>query len=211
MKLAKFNALAGGAGQYNCAVITIHGLRTRGAWQKWVTLPFQDAGIRYSPIDYDHQLVLALLRPTWRADGFIESVVQAWQDHDEAGLAVTAAGHSFGTLVLGRALQRNPDLRLQRVILAGSILSPAFPWLELARLGQVGQVLNEVSRSDLAARFARFLPSRWTGSSGYAGFTDGSGTVTNRHYSWIGHSDAVVRLHVEKVWVPFLLHGALPS
>src|SRR5690242_6184044 len=105
MNLAEFNRLAGPDGQYNLAVITIHGMNTRGAWQKWTSTPLQDAGIRVIPVDYGYQLVRSCVFPTRTADQFVERVVNAWTDHDNLNLPICAVAHSFGTLILGRALQ----------------------------------------------------------------------------------------------------------
>lgn len=91
MRLARFNSLAGPQSAfYRHAVISIHGMNTRGAWQKQATLAFQDAGVRYCPVDYGFRIVRPILFPTGTADRFVGQVVDAWTDHDRKGLRIAA-------------------------------------------------------------------------------------------------------------------------
>jgi serine/threonine-protein kinase len=50
--------------------------------------------------------------------------------------------HSFGTWLVGHALESNPDIQVGRVVLTGSILRPDFNWKEHMPSGQVEAVLN---------------------------------------------------------------------
>jgi len=212
MKLRRFNELAedrGAPPEFRFALLSIHGVRTTGHWQKYMTVPLQRAGILYEPLDWGYHWLAPLTRPRATAEAQVPAVVAAWKTHDADGLHVCAAAHSFGTLILGRTLQLNPDVRLRRIVLFGSILRGTFPWGELAKRKQVTQVLNETCPDDRAVKFAHLLPCKWTGRSGCYGFA-ASKVVQNRRYDWMGHSDAGHRLHVEKVWIPFLLHGTVP-
>jgi pimeloyl-ACP methyl ester carboxylesterase len=211
MKLAEFNRLAGAAGQYRCSVITIHGVLTRGEWQKWVATPLADAGIRSIAVDIGWQFVRAILWPERTADAVVPRVISAWQEHDARGhRPIHAIAHSFGTLVLARALMRNPAMRLKRAILCGCILRPDFPWPKLAKRHQVEEVLNEMSMEDRAVRSAHALLCRWTGRAGVDGFEESDGvTVRNVEYEWLCHSDTTTRIHAEKKWIPYLLTGSI--
>ncbi|MCZ7616635.1 MAG: hypothetical protein M5T52_24490 [Ignavibacteriaceae bacterium] len=48
--------------------------------------------------------------------------------------------HSFGTLLISELLKKYPELKLGRVILTGSIISPDFNWELIFQRGQVEAV-----------------------------------------------------------------------
>ena len=52
MKRRDYNLLASNRQQYRGTVTTIHGINTRGAWQKNVSPHLQDGGLRHLPADY---------------------------------------------------------------------------------------------------------------------------------------------------------------
>jgi hypothetical protein len=212
VKLRTYNTLAGQVGvrpQSNFALLSIHGVRSTGDWQKRMAVSLQYAGILYDPLDWGYARLLPIVRPQSTADAHTTKVVTAWKTHDDAGLHVIAVAHSFGTLILARSLQLNPEVILPRIVLFGSILSESFPWRDLAARHQVSKLLNETCPDDPAVRFAHLLRCKWTGRAGCFGFSS-TGIVENRVYDWLGHSDAGNLVHVEKVWIPFLLRGVIP-
>ena len=102
--------------------------------------------------------------------------------------------HSFGTLCLGRALQRNPSLRLARICLFGAILPPTFPWSTIRQRAQYESVLNETCTDDPWPRRAdRYLFWTGAGPSGCDGFLEGEPSVHNCPYDWTGHSGLASR------------------
>jgi serine/threonine-protein kinase len=113
--------------------------------------------------------------------------------------------HSFGTWLLGHALQADPDLRVGRVILTGCILRPDFDWAALIP-SQVEAVLCHTATKDLWGRIAHYIIPD-SGPSGLVGFNDRS-TIAHailhggRHSDFFG--DSTMTDLFETVWRPFL-------
>jgi hypothetical protein len=205
MNLREYNELAerlAAPAQYRGAVITVHGMNTRGKWQKDINTALQDAGIRHKPVDYGWRLGSVLRKKT--ADRVAADILAAYEDHrrhvDDPG----ALGHSFGTLAIGRALQIFPDIRLRRIVLFGSILPCDFPWDQIHANGQIEAVLNEMSASDVWPKVAPYCIPR-SGRSGVDGFTTGAAFITSRNFEWTGHSGLSYELHCRESWIPFLI------
>lgn len=196
------------ASQYRAAVISVHGMNTRGAWQKELATVLQDAQIRHEPVDYGN-VRLGVLRPRTR-DRVAEMIVRAHETQLLYVDQVCAVAHSFGGLSLGHMLQTKPAIRLERIILYGCILSEQFPWQEIHRREQVGVVLNERTRSDFWAKIAPFSLMKNAGWAGVCGFDPCPGVVFERDYIWTDHSDLQYRQHYESKWVPFFL-GIVPT
>jgi len=94
--------------------------------------------------------------------------------------------HSFGTWLLGHVLRNEKlNLKVGRVILAGSVLRPDFPWKRLIDAGQVEAVLNHFGTRDNVARISHYFV-RDSGPSGRKGFDD-SGAI-NVEASGFTHS-----------------------
>jgi len=186
---------------YRGAVISVHGMRSRGTWQKDLGPCLQDAGIRHVAVDYGMVLAGALMRRTPRRIG--EKILAAYEEQLAHHPRPSAIGHSLGSLAIGWSLLRWTDLVLKRVILFGSILSREYPWPEVAGRGQVDCVLNEVGRNDLWPKVAAVcVPD--SGQSGCKGFLNADKIVLEREYPRAGHSDLEYRLHYKRVWIPFL-------
>jgi pimeloyl-ACP methyl ester carboxylesterase len=83
-------------------------------------------------------------------------------------------GHSNGTYQLGRALRDVPEMRFGRVVLAGSVLPPDYPWDERFRSGQVVELENHMSLKDLPVGYVcsalRAIGMRDLGTGGFTGF-----------------------------------------
>jgi pimeloyl-ACP methyl ester carboxylesterase len=147
--------------------------------------------------------------------------------------------HSFGTLLLGHALHRYPEIRVGRVITLGCILRPDFDWATLVRRGQVDAVLNHFGTRDFWARVAHYaIPD--AGPAGRRGFDSHAegwpedrpqeGRLFNVRAEGLRHSDffqdpergSTLKSLFAEVWQPFLttkhardlaaaLHGEWPS
>ena len=207
MKRREYNLFSGKRQQYRGTVTTIHGINTRGAWQKDVSPYLQDGGLRHLPADYGN-VRASVLWSRRKAEEVILDAVEAQETALEGG-PHTVIAHSFGTLALGRALRCNPDLELGRICLFGSILPRSFPWGRVRE--QYDEVLNEACVWDVpvwaAGPFMGLIGAGW---SGCLGFCEDISTVHNRYYDSTGHSRLGSPLHCRKTWLPFLLDGTLP-
>jgi hypothetical protein len=193
------------------AVISVHGMKTTGAWQKEITKELQFARILYAPVDYGFALASVLRKK--KADTVGDVIVNEYEQirTRQPHLRVCAVAHSFGTLALGRALQRTSDLKLERAILYASVLERNFPWSKIAKRAQILRVLNETCRADLLPKLAGVVLRGPSGASGCYGFDDvAGGVVHNREDEWAGHSGLGTKLHCVNVWIPFILRGKIP-
>jgi hypothetical protein len=196
------------ANQFRCAVISIHGMKTAGLWQKELASVLQDFQIRHEAVDYGWVLPGVLLKKTKHR--VAKLILDAYERQSLYVEQVSAVAHSFGGLSLGHTLQTKPAIRLERVILFGCILSEQFPWRELHQRGQVGRVLNERTRRDIWVKLAPLSGLEDAGWAGFCGFDPCPGVVYDRDYQWTDHSDLQYRTHYERMWVPFLL-GETPD
>src|SRR5579872_3960542 len=119
------------------ALISIHGMKTTGAWQKDINVELQEAGILHLPLDYGYALLSVVRRK--KADAVALQIAEKYEHLKirQPELRITAIGHSFGTLAIGRALQMVAEVRFERVVLYASILSRKYPWGKIAGRGQV--------------------------------------------------------------------------
>lgn len=131
-------------------------------------------------VDYDYR------RPTIGARRVSERAAHEFAakcaELTKKDLRVCAVGHSFGTLVIGRAVDLVPELKLHRVVLSSSILRRGFGWRRLHSQKRVKKVMNEYCPGDWVAPLSVLyrllcLP---TGRSGTKGFSDAcDGAVAN--------------------------------
>ncbi|MBJ6108995.1 hypothetical protein JAO73_08240 [Hymenobacter sp. BT523] len=84
-------------------------------------------------------------------------------------------GHSNGTYILGESLRRLPNMRFQRVYLAGTVLPVDYPWGDLFKKRQVETLRNDKSCADwpvgiLCRVMNKVLGIRDVGTGGIDGF-----------------------------------------
>lgn len=186
-------------------VVSMHGIRTRGAWQKELTLELNAAGFDHEPLDYGFFRALRLLWPParrrqveWFRDRYT-SILTA-----NPGREISVIAHSLGSYLVARALELFPEITLTRLVLCGSIVRIDYPWSRLVELKQVEEVLNDFGPMDIWARAAGWVVED-AGPSGVRGFEDeAGGAVSQRRHAEFRHSDYFYALNYRKVWIPFL-------
>lgn len=185
-------------------VITLHGIRTTGAWQKELNDTLEEHQLRHSPFDYGYLKLPKFLNPGSR-DGEINRFrdwVSKYISAEHQPHSIIA--HSFGTYIVTQALLKYEELKLDRLILCGSIVDKEYPWTKIIERGQVRGVLNECGTKDIWAKLAVWIV-RDAGPSGVEGFSDkANGIVADVHRSGFRHSDFFYSLHVQNVWIPFI-------
>jgi len=194
-------------------VLTLHGMNTQGAWQEDLNWLVSKSYGRMVPVAiYKYGIVRpgAVLKFRQRAltRGLINRIRRLSGETNAAGFGGVpdVIAHSFGTWLLGHALDADRTLRVGRVILTGCILRPDFDWNELITRGQVQAVLCHVATKDLWARIAHyFIPD--SGPSGRRGFNDRR-YICHAVLSG-GHSDffneKLMPGLFERIWQPFLI------
>ena len=190
-------------------VITVHGIRTYGQWPTRLNALLRqvESTVETTNYAYGYFSFIAFLVPPfrWLATKRFQQILVEEVKRDSWD-RVDLVGHSFGTHLLGWALQSlssDPDLKIHTVILAGSVLRPRFRWDRLIP-ARVGRLINECGVRD-GALIASQLFVLLTGMAGRVGF---SGPLSRRFqncYFNFGHSgyfdgDNFMRSY----WVPLL-------
>ena len=151
-------------------VFSLHGIRTRGEWQKAVlTRVLSAAGFDHLALDFGLFRVFRLFRPTVR-----RRQVDWFRDRYTADMRGCSSlpsiiAHSFGTYIVAEAMRIYPEVRFNRVIRCGSIVRQDFPWSRLIDTGRVQRVLNECRQRDFWAGIVVWAVGD-TGPSGVKGF-----------------------------------------
>src|SRR4029077_16362750 len=96
-------------------------------------------------------------------------------------LRPSIVAHSFGSYIVGYAMQKYPDIRFDKVLLCGAVLPTDFDWSTLFHRDQVNSVRNEFGARDLWASIARHFV-RDAGESGSRGFQLLSKVITQQRF-----------------------------
>jgi alpha-beta hydrolase superfamily lysophospholipase len=121
-------------------------------------------------------------------------------------------GHSNGTYILGRSLERVPAMTFTKVYLAGSVLRRNFPWADHRH--QVTELVNACGSKDFPVAVLcgalRGVGRTHLGIGGYAGFDDAP--MARAQYVTIsgGHGAGLVNERLPAV-ADYVLHGTTPA
>lgn len=191
-------------------VITIHGIRTTGDWQREFTDVLTQHGFRHVPLGFGFFKAVSLLMP-WSRTRKVEWFRRIYSDKFASTERLpSVVAHSFGSYIVTKAMLKYDDIRFDKVILCGSIVSRKYPWSTvLTQRNQADAVLNEAGGRDMWAGIVEWLVSD-AGSSGVSGFEDmADGRLTQLIHERHEHSDYFYRQNFERRWVPFLSGAAV--
>ncbi|HEX2711647.1 MAG TPA: hypothetical protein VHM88_05415 [Candidatus Acidoferrales bacterium] len=202
---------------YPPLVISVHGIRTHGEWQKLFAAAMSGSPVKVESFDYSPYGLFRFLTPGFNdrmVDKFYNwyaSVVKSCPgvDLERYEKRPSVVAHSFGSWIVGNAMLKYEDVRFDKVIFAGSILPRDFDWVTPFARDQVAFVRNECGQKDPWPRWARRFVAR-AGSGGSEGFEWFGTTVDNVRCEWFGHRDSLMRQHIEKQWLPLLLQAPSP-
>ncbi|MCK5132821.1 MAG: hypothetical protein KAR40_11790, partial [Candidatus Sabulitectum sp.] len=129
--------------------VVIHGMNTRGAWQEdlvWKLSTLYKYSIPVFVYKYGLVQIGALLpflqkRKVREFACHLKKISKACNSHDP-GFKPDVIAHSFGTWIIANTLKQNPDIKIGRLILLGSIIRPDFDWEKLLDNGQVEAILT---------------------------------------------------------------------
>jgi pimeloyl-ACP methyl ester carboxylesterase len=208
--------------QINAKVVCpLHGIRTHAEWQRTFSDVAHQHNI-YCPLDkwsFGRFSLIRFLLP-WQREAKIRWFRSTYDDLMDSRAAAlggnnrpSVVAHSFGTYILGYALLKYKNIRLDKIILCGSILPRNFPWQEIIERGQVRALRNEYGVKDVWVKFVRWLV-KGSGSSGQNGFTQNgfklkSDEIIQEEFIF-EHSEYFNRGHMEEFWIPFLLTPSHP-
>jgi pimeloyl-ACP methyl ester carboxylesterase len=186
-------------------VISLHGIRTRGVWQKELVPVLALGGFVPYALDYGSFSTLALLRPS-----SLDKKVRWLLGEYERIRDVThcdrpsVIAHSFGTLQIAHLLRKYSEVIFDKVILAAGIVPTNFPWSELLAQDRVMWVMNEYGGKDWWPHLARRLVPH-AGHCGAAQFTSTHRALHQLEHAYHGHSDYFFQGHFRYQWLPTLL------
>lgn len=188
-------------------VISLHGIETRGEWQKELTEAMGGEFV-HVPLDYGTFRIWNFRKPSERrkkVDWFRDEYTRVCKEHGVKRPSIIA--HSFGTYIFAMALEKYDELEFENVILCGSIVYRDFPWSSFDRRFRF--VLHDFGRRDWCVWIAEYGVED-AGPSGKYGFNDlANGRVHQRARPKFRHSDFFYKLNYANVWLPFL-RGEIP-
>lgn len=200
-------------------VVTIHGIRTRGAWQKELTPHLARHGLIPYHIDYGFFGFLGFVFAPTRERLISRIRNELGNLIAESGVErVSIIAHSFGTFIAMECLRREKGgIQYDRVVLTGSILSTDLDWSHLEREKWILAVRNERATGDFAVSLARLLSSRmfrWLsqldgGDSGRVAFKRPASLVIDSEVEG-GHSQVHNALKYQ-TWARFIAYPRLPE
>jgi pimeloyl-ACP methyl ester carboxylesterase len=196
-------------------VLLLHGIRTQGEWAQRAAAAIEsNPSMSARPIRYEFFDALRFLFPfsTFREKPIrrITRLIRDELSRDPASLSVVA--HSFGTYLIAKVLEREPDILLHRLILCGSIIVDDFEWEKYGhRLDDASeggwQVVNDCGMDDRWPVIARSITWGY-GASGSFGF--GHPRVKDRYFN-VGHSGFFREDFVRTYWLPYLSTGKIET
>ena len=189
-------------------VVTIHGIRTTGRWQKEFSDHLTRAKYRHVALDFGFFSAISLLMP-WNRASKVEWFHQIYSERLSGRKRYpSVVAHSFGSYIVAKAMLKYDDIFFEKIILCGSIINPKYPWTDvIIKRRQCVAVLNEAGKRDFWARISEWVISD-AGLSGVHGFEDDAGgAVKQIVHDQHRHSDYFYSQNYERRWVPFLQTG----
>ena len=185
-------------------IVSLHGIRTRGAWQKDLSPLISEQGWIYYPLDYGWFSVVFFIPGFFRkrkVEWFRARYNEIRNRYPDVIPSIVA--HSFGTWILCKAMSKYKNLRFDKVILVGSIVPDNFDWKMLHDRNQFTSIRNDFGTKDVWAKFSKFF-ALGTGDSGFAGFAQAESWIRNEENPEYDHFSAFGYDHYLGEWIPFL-------
>lgn len=203
----------------NHIVITVHGIRTYGGWQARLhrLLEARQPGIKVCNYKYGYLPLFTYFVPFLRwlpTRLFRREIIRLASDNPGARIDIVA--HSFGTSMVGWGLRGIPSSQrpaIHTIILAASVLKPAFDWAGMR--SSIQRLCNECGTVDwiliLNGIFVLF-----SGIAGCLGFTGIEDERFWNNFYRFGHSDYFRKNGVDSDefmlarWIPLLISENIP-
>lgn len=186
-------------------VISLHGIKTRGVWQKDLAPELALAGYIPYVLDYGNLWALQMMLPG-TLDTKVDWLVKEYDRivADTRCLRPSIIAHSFGTLQVARLLDKYDHVVFDKVILAAGIIPLDYPWPHLLDANRVSWVSSNYGGKDLWPKIAgRFVPH--AGNSGTAPFRRAHRALHQVAHPHHGHSSYFSQGNFRQNWIPSLL------
>ena len=185
-------------------VISLHGINTDGAWQKDVAPIISEQGWVYYPLHYGNFSPWEFIQNKERMEklDWFRKEFESIHKHIQP-IVPSLVAHSFGTYIACNALDKFKGIRLDKLILCGSIVPREFDWKRIIERKQVTMVKNDSGGKDFWAGVSgKFVTG--TGPSGREGFASKHERLFDDHFERFEHSVFFGYDHYESEWIPFL-------
>jgi hypothetical protein len=192
-------------------VFLLHGIKTRGKWQKDVSPLLSARGLIPIPLDFGNFGARQLVWPPARKKKRQWLLAEYEKECDRLRCeSPSIVAHSFGCYLVASLLKKYRQVRFDRIILCGSIVRPDYPWMDVVARGQVKSVLNQYGGEDFWAWVVQWVVED-AGPSGFSGFGRSCAAVQQQNNTEFEHSDYFYDLNYNQNWIPFLLGKPLAA
>ncbi|HEU5138103.1 MAG TPA: hypothetical protein VFU13_23360 [Steroidobacteraceae bacterium] len=201
-------------------VFVIHGIRDEGHWTHKIARRVMKLGWMRNEkwametSSYGYFAMLPFLLPQRRVEKvewMMEQYVEALARYPDAEF--NYVGHSNGTYLLAKALERYRACRFRRVVFAGSVVRRSFRWYEAQAREQIESVLNFVGTRDWVVAFFPGLFEgiriQDLGSAGHRGFHPVTPNLIQQISVSGGHG-AAIQEHMWEDIAQFMVSGRVP-
>jgi pimeloyl-ACP methyl ester carboxylesterase len=190
------------SGRPHRLIIILHGIRDAGVWMEALKDQLSSNDTVVQPLDFSFYIspfFMTGVGASWILAKTLSSIRDTIAEHQPKELVIIA--HSFGTYIVCNVLLKNPEIRCNKLIMCGAVVSKNFPFRLIPR---PPQILNECGGRDIwpviAQGFNLKIYNRY-GASGVWGLR--LPNVVDRYHD-TGHSDYLTREFAETYWVPFI-------
>lgn len=195
-------------------VFLIHGIRTFAELGDNMVRDFKKKGIKLVIAKYGYFDTISFLFPgkflKRRAIDRVESLIRG-EKESNPGVTISVIAHSFGSYIISEALKRSVDIKLNKLILCGSIVDEGFDWNLVANKIEYSnsdgrKIVNDCAVRDVWPILAKTITWGGYGSSGRVGF--GHNLVEDRFHDG-GHGHFFRHDFHKIFWIPYLEVGEL--
>ncbi len=198
-------------------VITVHGIRTAGLWQRKLEDKINEGckGVVSEHFEFKNISSFKLLNPLSRlkiSSNFTGQLRELLNKHPNSEIYFFS--HSFGTYLLAKALENlTPENtpQIKSVVLAGSVLKRTYQWHKVKSKLSITTLVNDCGVDDkillLSELFAVGL-----GMAGRVGFDSfkSVGTINRQHFG--GHSFFEKNEDFyDRYWLPLISYDSVPN
>lgn len=191
-------------------VFLVHGIETHAIWQDKIKASLQPKdNIKVFPIKYGdyYSIVQFSISPFTeknQLDKLCREIREIKSDFPVGKIIVIA--HSFGTHLVSKILKKHSDIRLEGLILCGSVIPSGYNWDAIPHPPK-RNIINDIGTRDIVPILAKVW-SRKFGSTGT--FSFGTNKVIDRHHD-IGHSGFFNEEFFSKYWLPYIKDGTVTA
>ena len=194
-------------------IFLLHGINTYAEWQPKVRAIFEPYReyISVETIKYGKYSLWKFLRPRSYEDKPLELVKRELTSiiQNSPNSKIVVIAHSFGTYLVTKILLNNPLIKIDKLILCGSIVDNDFPWHNLESLRLNGEktqkILNECGRRDMWS-FLAMKTNLGYGNTGIFGI--GKTGIYDRFHDF-KHSDYFKDTFTSDYWLPYIVHNII--